>query len=402
MDAFYAAVEERDRPELRGKPVIIGADPKGGAGRGVVSTANYEARKFGVGSAMPISTAFRLCPQGVFISPDMSKYSAISLEIRAIFEAFTDLVEPLSVDEAFLDVTASVRLFGNGEGIARAIKARIKAETRLTASVGVASAKLIAKIASDLRKPDGLVVVPPGTERAFLAPLPVRRLWGIGPKMEERLAKLGIHTVGQLADAKVTRLLGTHGLDLQRLARGEDDRPVVSDSGPAKSVSVEHTFDVDEGNPRALRKALLRLADELSRRLRAESLAGRTVTLKYRDETFRTTTHARSGRAPTNVASELFETASGLFDDVHGSLKVRLLGIGVSGFTEPVQRGLFEEESPRRGARIDELRDRVREKFGREALVRASDLEDEKGQEGRRDPEGHPLQARLGNPRKAR
>jgi len=377
MDAFYAAVEERDRPELRGKPVIIGADPKGGAGRGVVSTANYAARKFGVGSAMPISTAYRLCPQGIYIPPDMAKYSAISHEIRAVFEAFTDLVEPISVDEAFLDVTASVRLFGDGESIAHRIKAQIREQTELTASVGVATRKLIAKIASDLKKPDGLVVVPPGTERAFLAPLPVRRLWGIGPKMEERLAKLGIHTVGQLADAKVTRLLGTHGLDLQRLARGEDDRPVVSDSGPAKSVSVEHTFDVDEGSPRVLRKALLRLADELSRRLRSESLAGRTVTLKYRDETFRTTTHARSGKTPTNVASELFETATALFDEVHGSLKVRLLGIGVSGFAEPVQKSLFEEEAPRRGARIDELRDKVRRKFGKEALVRASDLEDE-------------------------
>ena len=377
MDAFYAAVEERDRPELKGKPVIIGADPKGGTGRGVVSTANYEARKFGVGSAMPISTAYRLCPQGIFISPDMGKYSAISLEIRDVFEAFTDLVEPVSVDEAFLDVTASVRLFGDGETIARRIKARVREETKLTASVGVAARKLIAKIASDLEKPDGLVVVPPGTERAFLAPLPVRRLWGIGPKMEERLAKLGIHTVGQLADAEMTRLLGTHGLDLQRLARGEDDRPVVSDSGPARSVSVEHTFDVDEGSPRALRKALLRLADELSRRLRAESLSGRTVTLKYRDETFRTTTHARSGKTPTNVASELFETAVALFDEVHGSLKVRLLGIGVSGFAEPVQKSLFEEETPRRGARIDEIRDRVRKKFGKEALKRASDLEDE-------------------------
>ncbi len=378
MDAFYAAVEERDRPELRGKPVIIGADPKDGAGRGVVSTANYAARKFGVGSAMPISTAYRLCPQGVYIPPDMAKYSAISQEIRAVFEEFTDLVEPVSVDEAFLDVTASVRLFGDGQTIALRIKDRIREQTKLTASVGVATAKLIAKIASDLKKPDGLVVVPPGTERAFLAPLPVRRLWGIGPKMEERLAKLGIHTVGQLADAKVTRLLGTHGLDLQRLARGEDDRPVVSDSGPAKSVSVEHTFDVDEGSPRVLRKALLRLADELSRRLRAESLAGRTVTLKYRDENFKTTTHARSGKTATNVASDLFQIASALFDEVHGSLKVRLLGIGVSGFSDPVQKSLFEEETPRLGARIDELRDTVRKRFGREALVRASDLEDEK------------------------
>ena len=375
MDAFYAAVEERDRPELRGKPVIIGADPKGGAGRGVVSTASYAARRFGVASAMPISTAWRLCPQGVFIAPDMAKYSQVSKQIRVVFEAFTDLVEPISVDEAFLDVTASVRLFGDGETIARKIKARIRDETKLTASVGVATAKLIAKIASDLKKPDGLVVVPPGTERAFLAPLPVRRLWGIGPKMEERLAKLGVHTIGQLAEAKVTRLLGTHGLDLQRLARGEDDRPVVSDSGPAQSVSVEHTFDADQGDSRELRKALLRLADELSRRLRAESMAGRTITLKYRDETFKTTTHARSRKAPTNVAADLFTLAAALFDEVHGSLKVRLLGIGVSGFDEPAQKSLFEDEGSARGAKIDDVRDRVREKFGKTALVRASELE---------------------------
>ena len=332
MDAFYAAVEERDRAELRGKPVIIGADPRGGAGRGVVSTANYAARKFGVASAMPISTAYRLCPHGVFLSPDMAKYSAVSKEICAVFEAFTDLVEPISVDEAFLDVTGSVRLFGDGEAIARRIKAQIREQTRLTASVGVATAKLIAKIASDLEKPDGLVVVRPGTERAFLAPLPVRRLWGIGPKMEERLAKLGIHIIGQLADAKMTKLLGTHGLDLQRLARGEDDRPVIADAGRAKSVSVEHTFDADENNPRELRQTLLGLADELSRRLRALSLAGRTITLKYRDESFRTITHARSRKAPTNVASDLFDASTALFHEVHGSLKVRLLGIGVSGF----------------------------------------------------------------------
>ena len=378
MDAFYAAVEERDRPELRGKPVIIGADPRGGAGRGVVSTASYAARRFGVASAMPISTAWRLCPQGVFIAPDMAKYSEVSKQIRVVFEAFTDLVEPISVDEAFLDVTASVRLFGGGETIARKIKARIRDQTKLTASVGVATAKLIAKIASDLKKPDGLVVVPPGTERAFLAPLPVRRLWGIGPKMEERLAKLGVHTIGQLAEAKVTRLLGTHGLDLQRLARGEDDRPVVSDSGPAQSVSVEHTFDADQGDSRELRKALLRLADELSRRLRAESMAGRTITLKYRDETFKTTTHARSRKAPTNVAADLFTLAAALFDEVHGSLKVRLLGIGVSGFDEPAQKSLFEDEGSARGARIDGVRDRVREKFGKTALFRASELERKK------------------------
>ena len=375
MDAFYAAVEERDRPELRGKPVIIGADPKGGAGRGVVSTASYAARKFGVSSAMPISTAYRLCPQGVFISPDMAKYSGVSKEIRTVFEAYTDLVEPISVDEAFLDVTASVRLFGDGEAIGRRIKAAIRATTKLTASVGVASAKLIAKIASDLKKPDGLVVVPPGTERQFLAPLPVRRLWGIGPKMEERLAKLGVHTIGQLADAKITRLLGTHGLDLQRLARGEDDREVIADRGRAKSVSVEHTFETDEGDPRRLRRTLLHLADELSRRLRAETLEGRTITLKYRDEAFKTTTHARSRSMPTNVASELFAAALELFGEVHGSRDVRLLGVGVSGFDARAQKSLFDDEPVKRSGRIDTLREEVREKFGKKALIRGSDLD---------------------------
>jgi len=376
MDAFYAAVEERDHPELRGKPVVIGADPKGGKGRGVVSTASYAARKFGVASAMPISTAFRLCPNGIFLPPDMGKYSAVSKQVRVIFEEFTEQVEPISVDEAFLDVTGSVRLFGDGETIARKVKVRIREQTQLTASVGVASAKLIAKIASDLKKPDGLVVVPPGGERAFLAPLSVRRLWGVGPKMEERLAKLGIHTIGQLAEMGRTPLLGSHGLDLQRLARGDDDRPVVADAGRARSVSVEHTFDADEDNPRILKKRLLQLADELSRRLRSESLSGRTITLKYRDQTFKTRTHARSLRAPTNVASELYETATILFDEVHGSVKVRLLGIGVSGFAEPAQKALFDEDVSPQGSRIDELRDVVGQKFGPQALRRASDLEE--------------------------
>ena len=375
MDAFFAAVEERDRPELRGKPVIVGADPKGGVGRGVVSTANYEARKFGVGSAMAVGTAYRLCPHGVFLPPDGAKYSAASKQVFEIFESFTDLVEPISVDEAFLDVSGSVRLFGEGEGIARSIKARIREKTQLTASVGIASAKLVAKIASDLKKPDGLVIVPPGTEAAFLAPLPVRRLWGIGPKMEERLAKLGIHTIGQLADAKSERLLGTHGLDLQKLARGEDTRPVIANGGPAKSVSVERTFDRDEHDPKLLRQTVLRLADELSRRLRAEGMAGRTVTLKYRDETFTTKTHARSRATPTNVAADLFDAAWSLFQDVHGHRKVRLLGIGVSGFDAPAQASLFGEEESARDKRIDHLRDEVRERFGSKALVRGSDLE---------------------------
>src|SRR5262245_14923771 len=204
MDAFYAAIEQRDRPELRGRPVIVGADPRGGRGRGVVATASYEARRFGVASAMPISQAWRACPHGVYVPPDMEKYVGVSREVMTILRRFTDAVEPISIDEAFLDVTGSLRLLTGerapatgGERIARALKQAIRDQTQLTASVGVACSKMVAKVASDLRKPDGLVVVPPGTEAAFLAPLPVRRLWGIGPRMEEQLARLGIHTIGQ-------------------------------------------------------------------------------------------------------------------------------------------------------------------------------------------------------------
>src|SRR5512145_3539052 len=206
MDAFYAAVEQRDRPELRGRPVIVGADPRGGRGRGVVSTASYEARRFGVASAMPISRAYRLCPQGAYVPVDMEKYGRVSQQVMDVLRRFTDLVEPISIDEAFLDVTGSRRLLGDGVTIARNLKDLIRRELSLTASVGLAASKLVAKVASDMRKPDGLVVVEPGTEEAFLAPLPVRRLWGVGPKTEESLARLGVQTIGDLAALGEDRL----------------------------------------------------------------------------------------------------------------------------------------------------------------------------------------------------
>ena len=230
MDAFFAAVEVRDRPELVGLPVIVGADPRGGRGRGVVSTASYEARRFGVGSAMPISEAWRRCPQGVYLPPDIERYARESEKVMDILGRVTDLVEPVSIDEAFLDVTGSARALGSGETIARKLKQAIRDETALTASVGVAASKLVAKVASDVHKPDGLTVVAPGTEAAFLAPLPIRRLWGVGPKLEASLAKLGITTIGELAaldPARLERRVGTHGHDLQRLARGEDEREVA-------------------------------------------------------------------------------------------------------------------------------------------------------------------------------
>jgi len=388
MDAFYAAVEQRDRPELRGKPVIVGADPKGGRGRGVVSTASYEARRFGVASAMPISEAWRRCPKGVYLHPDMERYARESARIMAVLERFSDRVEPVSIDEAFLDATGSERALGSGETIGRNLKQAIRDETQLTASVGVASSKLVAKVASDVRKPDGLTVVAPGTEAAFLAPLPVRRLWGVGPKMEETLAKLGVTTIGELAaldPQRLARKIGTHGHDLQRLARGEDDRDVAREPAGYKSLGQEQTYDEDTADPTRLRATLLQLADDVAARLRAHELKARTITLKYRDEDFRTTTHARTLKRGTDSGDELFRVVSELFQEVHGRRRVRLVGLYTSHFGEPTpQLGLFELPKPSTPA--DRVRDELRRRFGEEAITRASLL----GRRERRNPSDKP------------
>jgi nucleotidyltransferase/DNA polymerase involved in DNA repair len=381
MDAFYAAVEQRDRPELSGKPVIVGADPKAGRGRGVVATASYEARRFGVFSAMPISTAWRLCPQGVYLPVDMEKYVAASRQVMAVLRRFTNLVEPISIDEAFLDVTESERAFGSGETIARKLKEQVREATRLTASVGVAASKLVAKIASDMRKPDGLVVVAPGEEAGFLAPLPIRRLWGVGPKLEAELVKLGVVTIGALAalpDDKLKRRFGSHGHDLKLLARGIDEREVAAESGEAKSLGQEHTYDQDTGERDVLRRTLISLADGVAARLRSHGLRARTITLKYRDQTFRTVTRSETLPCPTDSGDVLFATAARLFEGVHGHLKVRLLGIYGSGFAAARQLELFAPSpSP-----ADQLRDALTERFGDGTLTRASLL----GASARRQP----------------
>jgi nucleotidyltransferase/DNA polymerase involved in DNA repair len=388
MDAFFAAVEVRDRPELRGKPVIVGADPKGGRGRGVVSTASYEARRFGVASAMPISEAWRRCPHGVYLHPDMGRYARESERVMEILGRFTDLVEPVSIDEAFLDVTGSARALGSGEEIGRKLKQAIRDETGLTASVGVAASKLVAKVASDLQKPDGLTVVPPGTEAAFLAPLPVRRLWGVGPKLEEALAKLGVRTIGDLQEfdpARLERRVGTHGHDLLRLARGEDARDVAKEPEGAKSLGQEHTYNEDTADPARLRATLLQLADAVAARLRSHALRARTITLKYRDEDFHTTTHARTLRRGTDAGDELFRVANELFAEVHGCKRVRLLGIYASHFGEATaQLGLFEEKPE--PTRFDRVRDELSRRFGDQAVTRASLL----GRKERRNPSDKP------------
>src|SRR5262247_4019502 len=290
MDAFYASVEQLDNPEYKGRPVIVGADPRGGKGRGVVAACSYEARKFGVRSALPISRAWKLCPEGVYVRPRMDRYVEISGQVMEVFRHFTDLVEPLSIDEAFLDITGSIALLGPPENIARSIKKEIRETTGLTASVGLAPNKFLAKIASDLRKPDAFVVVREGEIEAFLRDLPISRLWGVGPKTEQRLHEMGFRTIGQVAMAtreSLVRSLGSLGEHLYQLSRGHDERPVVPNWEP-KSVSSETTFDEDTADRELLVRTILDLSDHVAERLRKDNYRARKVTLKLRYSSFST------------------------------------------------------------------------------------------------------------------
>jgi nucleotidyltransferase/DNA polymerase involved in DNA repair len=373
MDAFYAAVEQRDRPELRGRPVVVGADPRGGRGRGVVSTASYEARRFGIGSAMPISQAYRLCPGAVYLPVDMEKYAAVSAEVMAVLRDFTDLVEPLSIDEAFLDVTGSRRALGSGEAIARALKDKLRAATALTASVGLAANKLVAKIASDLRKPDGLVVVPPGSEAAFLAPLPIDRLWGVGAKSAAVLREYGVRTIGDLAALPtdlLERRFGMVGSSLGDRARGLDPGRVVGEREAAKSIGHEHTFDVDSSDPEVIERSLLGLSEGVAGRLRDSGVKASTVTVKIRDSSFHTITRQRTLKEPTDLTEPIFRTALELARPEVRGKKIRLLGVTASGLGEPDQLALFGADDPRRRAAV-EAEDLVRHRYGDRAITRA-------------------------------
>jgi DNA polymerase-4 len=371
MDAFYASIEQRDRPETGGRPVIVGADPRG---RGVVSAASYEARRFGVHSAMPIGRAFRLCPEGVFLPVDMDKYAGVSREIMAVLAGFTPLIEPLSIDEAFLDVTASRALHGDGAVIAREIKAQIRARVSLQASVGVASNKFVAKVASDLRKPDGLVVVEPGSEAEFLAPLPVSRLWGVGRVTGAALEAMGIRTIGQLALTPAASLrapFGKHGPDLLALARGLDDRPVEPDAAP-KSMGAEETFERDTRDVELLRATLRGQSERVARELRTEGYAGRTVTLKLRFADFSTITRAHTDD-PTQDGLAIFRRADALFGRVRLAQAVRLIGLAVSGLGRAGegQLSLLEPDALRR-ERLARAVDRLAARFGETAVQPAS------------------------------
>ncbi len=328
MDAFYASVEQRDRPELRGRPVIVGADPKG---RGVVSAASYEARPFGVRSAMPIGKAARLCPHAVFLPVDMVKYSRVSAEIMAILADFSPLVEPVSIDEAFLDITGTEKLLGRPLEVAQAIKARMRAEVGLVASVGVAPNKFLAKIASDLEKPDGLVEVLQGQEAQFLAPLPIRRLWGVGSKTERELAALGIARIGQLARmprAALERRFGAAGAQLHDLALGRDARP-VEPFAPPKSMGAEETFERDHRDIERLHRVLHEQAERVARELREDGFAASRVTLKLRFADFRTLTRSHTDD-PTQDGLEIFRRAAALLARVPIADPVRLIGLSAS------------------------------------------------------------------------
>ncbi len=381
MDAFYASVEEREQPELRGKPVVVGGSSKK---RGVVSAANYVARQFGIHSAMPSVTAHRLCPHAVFLPGRLDLYGEVSREIREIFERFTPLVEPLSLDEAFLDVAGSVKLFGSAVEIGHQIKAAIRDEVRLVASVGVAPNKFLAKIASDLDKPDGFTIVDPNGVREFLDPLPVTRLWGVGKQGSKVMERLRVRTIGQLRRLPLDVVqdhFGSHGEHLWQLAHGTDDRRVVPDR-EAKSISHETTFATDINDAEVLRSWLMELTEQVARRLRRHRLRGRTVQIKVRFSDFRTITRSQTLPEPTCRTSELWEVANELLTTrVPGARQpVRLLGMGVSEFQQPnaTQATLFDEEDRQKQSRIDEIGDQLKDRFGTQALRRGNTL--------RRDP----------------
>ncbi len=377
MDAFYAAVEERDNPALIGKPVIVGGSPER---RGVVCAANYVARQFGVHSVMPAAKAHRLCPQAVFLPSRMDYYAEISQQIRDIFQRYTPLVEPLSLDEAFLDVTGSEGLFGTSEAIGQQIKTAIREELKLVASVGVAPNKFLAKLASDLKKPDGFVVVDPARVQTFLDPLPVGRLWGVGRVTGKVFDRLRVRTIGDLRTMSSETLkqhFGEHGRRLWELSHGIDERQVVPDR-EAKSISNETTFATDIDDIEVLHAWIVELTEHVARRLRRHQFRGRTVVLKVRYEDFQTTTRSTTLPTPTNVTQEISDAASEMLltrlPAKH--LAIRLLGVGVSGLdaTGQIQRSLFDEQDHQMQARLDQAGDEIRKKFGTASLGRASGL----------------------------
>jgi len=381
MDAFFAAVEERENPSLRGKPVVIGSDPQAGEGRGVVSTANYEARKYGVGSAMPISLAWRRCSHAVFLRPRIKLYAEVSRDAFEVFSRFTDVIEPLGIDEAFLDVTASKRLFGSGPEVARLLKQAMRDSTGLTASVGCAASKFVAKIASDLEKPDGLVIVPPGAEAEFLAPLPIRRLWGAGPKTLTKLRSLGCVTIGDVAgldEGVLRRRFGDKlGERFHRLSNGIDSRS-VNTGRQRKSLGKETTFDQDVSDRVDVERTLLRLCDDVIAACRKKRITGSTVTVKLRFKGFETVTRQRAAESPVDTVEAIWPVARDLFRNAdRPGIPIRLIGVTLSNLDAETesQLGIFDTPGEPANRRVAEAIDTLRERFGKDSVKRAALLD---------------------------
>jgi DNA polymerase IV len=369
LDAFYASVEQIRDPGLAGKPVIVGGDPQK---RGVVAAASYEARAFGVHSAMPLASAVRLCPHGVYVRPHFDLYRGYSQRVFDVYHRFAPLVEPLSLDEAFLDLAGTERAVGPAREVALSIRDEVKGATGLDLSIGIGTSKVVAKIASDLQKPRGFVEVREGEEAAFLAPLPLRRLPGLGPSTEERLRSLSLHTVGDLAAIKIedlVRRLGKHGFQLWEFAHGIDRRPVVPPGDP-KSISRETTFDRDVDDPAELESVLRQLAQHAAKNMRDSGLHSRTVNLKLRYANFETISRSHTLPQPTAVEDDVVQEVLELFRQAWDrGRKIRLLGAGLSNFSQaPQQLSLFET-GPTKQEAITSSLDRIRDRYGWTALT---------------------------------
>jgi DNA polymerase IV len=377
MDAFYASVEVLDNPALKGKPVIVGGSPK----RGVVSAASYEARAFGVHSAQPVATAMGLCPQGSFLPVRMARYKEISDQIFEVFFHFTPQVEPLSIDEAFLDVTASENLFGPAEEIAKQIKKAVRENIGLTVSAGVAPSKLVAKIASDLNKPDGLTIVPPGKVRQFLTPLPIERLWGVGKVTQKDLLLLNVQTIGDLQRLPkdlLQRRFGQQGLQLYFLSRGLDDREVEPER-KLKSLGREETYSEDIKDEARARKEILDLSRRVSRRLRRHGVGGRTITLKVTYNDFTHITRSVTLPAATDDGRKIYPLCLDLLKKTEiGKRPIRLLGISLSYLSKPGEGQLFlfdPQNGLNKGTRLNRALDAIEDKYGDQAILPGSLLD---------------------------
>ncbi len=378
MDAFYASVEALDDPSLAGLPVVVGGQPDK---RGVVSAASYEARRYGIHSAMPMARAVRLCPHAHICRPRMARYAEMSGVIRVIMERFTPLVEPLALDEAFLDITGSQSLFGPAPLLGRELKRAITTETGLTVSVGVAPNKFLAKIASDIDKPDGFTVVQPHGIEEFLDPLPISRLWGVGPVTQKALQRHGITLVEhlrRLPPGAAEQLFGKHGAHLAALARGLDDRPVIPES-EAKSISNETTFPEDLTDDYQLRTWIQQLAEQVGWRLRRAGLRGSTIQIKVRFSDFTTITRAQKLPQSTDISREINHIAQELFRERLPVPRppVRLLGVGIAGLAEELSRqgDLFDDARRARDSRVDELVDTIRDRFGKDVAWRGAGID---------------------------